>query len=145
MSEKDLWELGKPVKDLPKDWLVVAIKDAVEHETEAVLKAREEEREKVNKCRFCDGKGIPICLDCETKLTSEKSYNKGLEAGKKLIPLKDIPKFSKEDVASAVREEQKRIFDKFEAEFVGAYDFFTNEKVLKEYRDFKKRVVGGKE
>jgi len=32
----DLWVLGKPAKSFPSDWLVVPVKDAVEHEAEAV-------------------------------------------------------------------------------------------------------------
>jgi len=36
MNKKDLWKQGKPAKEFPSDWLVVPVKDAVEHEAEAV-------------------------------------------------------------------------------------------------------------
>ncbi|HUU87292.1 MAG TPA: hypothetical protein VMX17_06020 [Candidatus Glassbacteria bacterium] len=40
----DLWSLGKPASTFHRDWLVVPVKDAVKHETEAVAIARKEEQ-----------------------------------------------------------------------------------------------------
>ena len=101
MSESDLWVLGKPAKDCPKDWLVVPVKDAVKHETEAVAKARKEEQHFIA-CAKSDAKYWK-----EKHAEDVKHYNNLLDKAENMLV---------NDLYSAIRKqgvELQKIVSKF--------------------------------
>ena len=58
----DLWVLGKPAKDCPKDWLVVPVKDAVKQENKKVAEIVREIRKWILKKEINGAWGTENCL-----------------------------------------------------------------------------------